>query len=226
MLKIRDLSVTYGDNTVFNNVSIDLEIGKINGFVGSNGSGKTTFFNVLYRFIKNFGGKYTGQIELNEENLKRSSIAYFMQDNYFYPNITGREYLSIISSSHNNKIVFELNNVFELPLDQFIETYSTGMKKKLAILGVLKLDRKIYIFDEPYSGLDVEGVYILDRFIQRLSIKGKTILLSSHILDVLRNRCDNFHFIHSGSIHHFKDIDQFSYSKMLSKKYDDIIDKY
>lgn len=226
MFKIRDLSVTYGESTVFCNVSIDLEIGKINGFVGSNGSGKTTFFNVLYRIIKNFGGKYTGQIELNGEILKRSSIAYFMQENYFYPNITGREYLSIISSSDNNKFVLELNNVFELPLDQFIETYSTGMKKKLAILGVLKLDRNVYIFDEPYSGLDMEGVYILDRFIHRLSIKGKTILLSSHILDVLRNRCDNFYFIHSGSIHHFKDIDQLSYSKMLSKKYDDIIDKY
>jgi len=221
MIKISNLSASYGRHTVFNDVSVCFDTGKVIGILGSNGSGKTTFFNILYRFLENYGGTCHGKLQYKASELQRSNIAYLMQDFYFYPYITGSEYLSLIGSDNDNNPVFKSNNIFELPLDDLVETYSEGMKKKLVLSGLLQLNRDIYLFDEPYSGLDLEGVHILNRLIDKLNEYGKTVLIASHILDAIKNISDDFYFIHDKSIKRIDDIDQFDYLKWLDKKLDD-----
>ncbi len=225
MINIRNLTAGYSSETVFDEVSLRLRLNKVHGFIGSNGSGKTTFFNVIYNFIRNYNGYYEGIITFNDKPLKRSDIAYLMSENYFYPMITGGEYLSIINTTHKTTGT-EIEHMMELPLDAYIDTYSSGMKKKLALAGVLKLDRQIYMFDEPYRGMDFDGVYILNKVIERLKKKGKTVLISSHILGAIKDVCDTFYHIHSGTINEINNVNDFSYLTELSKKYDDTIDNY
>ena len=221
MIEISNLSARYGHHTVFDDVSVTFNTKRIIGILGSNGSGKTTFFNSLYRFLENYGGSFKGALLYKGSKLKRTDIAYLMQDFYFYPNITGREYISLIKAENSDDPIFKSDNIFEIPLDDMIETYSEGMKKKLVLSGVIKLNRNIYLFDEPYSGLDLEGVHILNRLIKKLKEHGKSVFIASHILDAIKNISDEFYFIHENSISKINSIEQFDYLKVLDKKLDE-----
>jgi len=223
MIELSNLSASYGRHTVFSDVSICFNTEQIIGILGSNGSGKTTFFNILYRFLENYGGTCEGKLQFNGREIERSNFAYLMQDFYFYPYITGSEYLSLIRSDTNDKPIFKSDNIFEIPLDDLVETYSEGMKKKLALSGLLQLNRDIYLFDEPYSGLDLEGVHILNRLINKLKENEKTVLIASHILDAIKNIGDQFYFIHDRFINKIDNIEEFDYLKWLDKKLDDKI---
>ena len=91
-----------------------------------------------------------------------------------------------------------MQGFLKLPLDELIETYSTGMRKKLALLGILKQEKSIFLLDEPFNGLDLETNKILELIILKLKEKGKTIFLSSHIMDPLLSLCDQIHFLEHG----------------------------
>jgi ABC-2 type transport system ATP-binding protein len=93
-----------------------------------------------------------------------------------------------------------MEQLFLLPLDQVIDQYSTGMKKKLALLGVLKQDKPILILDEPFNGLDMETCRIIHLIILQLKEKGKTIIVTSHILETLTNLCDYIHLLEGGKV--------------------------
>ena len=80
-------------------------------------------------------------------------------------------------------------------MDNLVDTYSTGMKKKLALLGVLKLDKPILLLDEPFSGVDIETIETIKILLKKLSKKNKTIVISSHLIDVMANFCDYIHHI-------------------------------
>lgn len=196
MLKIENIFVSFGKNKVLNGLSLSAEMGEVHGIVGLNGSGKTTFFNTLAGIVK----PDSGNILLNENNVRRLDTGFVETENYFYSNITGNEYLNIFPSSNEKFILDAFNDLFKLPLDSIIETYSNGMKKKLAIMGVLKQDKQIYIFDEPFNGLDMETCKILEIVIDILRGKNKTILISSHILESLTDVCTNIHLLKDGVI--------------------------
>jgi ABC-2 type transport system ATP-binding protein len=90
--------------------------------------------------------------------------------------------------------------VFELPLNQYAETYSTGMKKKLALLGILLQKNDILILDEPFNGVDIHSNMIIAEIIKRLKNSNKTILISSHIFSTLSENCDEIHLLKNGAI--------------------------
>ncbi len=91
-----------------------------------------------------------------------------------------------------------LQDYFKLPLNELIENYSTGMKKKLALLGILKQDRPVFILDEPFNGLDLETNKILEIIITTLKQKNKTIFVSSHIIEPLLAICDKIYLLQNG----------------------------
>jgi len=173
-----------------------METGKTHGFVGLNGAGKTTLLNTLYAFLKPKEGIITFQDRL----LERRDIAYLEAENYFYTYMTGREYLGLFPAGTSDFSIESWQELFSLPLDEITENYSTGMRKRLALLAVLKLDKPILILDEPFNGLDLEGTYLLSLILDRLHERKKTIIVTSHIYETLTGCCDYIHYLVNGLI--------------------------
>jgi ABC-2 type transport system ATP-binding protein len=196
MIEIKQLSVSFGEHIVLSDLSTSFEEPGVHGLVGLNGSGKTTLFNVMssYLYAKN------GEVLRDGKKLHFMDVAYLETNNYFFPDITGGEYLSVFPQKNDRFKLEVWTEIMHLPLDELVSNYSTGMKKKLALLGLLKLDRPVYILDEPFNGLDLESNKILEIIIDELKSSGKTVLLSSHILSPLLNICDSIQFLEKGRI--------------------------
>lgn len=194
MLEIKNISVSFKDKNVLQNLNLEIEEGIILGILGKNGAGKTTLFESLYQ-----SQKYTGEILWKNHKLLRENISYLETENYFYPYITGREYLSYFAKDKLSKTI-ELAEKFQLPLEKYVQYYSSGMKKKLALIGMLMLDKPINILDEPFNGVDFEGVYLLYDIIQELKQSNKMVIISSHIIETLFHTCDRIVTLESGLI--------------------------
>lgn len=212
MLTIRNLQVEYKKQSlILKGITLSMESGKIHGIVGLNGAGKTTLLNTLYGFIR----PVKGSILYNDNPLHRRDIAYLEAENYFYPYMTGREYLDLFPAGENGFQVDNWQKLFNILLNDITENYSTGMKKKLALLGVLKPDKPILILDEPFNGLDLESAHILTLILQQLREKGKTILVTSHVFETLTSGCDYIHHINNGMIEQSYSQEQFGMLKEL-----------
>lgn len=194
MIEIINLTAGYGKTPVMRQLSARFNGAAVHGIVGLNGAGKSTFFNVLARVKK----QAAGEILLNNQPIKRSDTGYLETGNFFYSSITGREYLNIFPSSNSGFQLESLQQLFRLPLDDLTEHYSTGMKKKLALLAILKQDKPVYILDEPFNGLDMETNKALEAIIDKLKQKGKLVLVSSHIMEPLLQTCDFIHYLAGG----------------------------
>lgn len=194
MLEIKNISVSFKDKNVLQNLNLEIEEGIILGILGKNGAGKTTLFESLYQ-----SQKYSGEILWKNQKLLRENISYLETENYFYPYITGREYLSYFAKDKLPKTI-ELAEKFQLPLDKYVQYYSSGMKKKLALIGMLLLDKPINILDEPFNGVDFEGVHLLYDIIRELKQSNKMVIISSHIIETLFHTCDRIVTLESGLI--------------------------
>jgi ABC-2 type transport system ATP-binding protein len=204
MITINNLSVSYGKIKVLNSLNLIIPENSIAGIVGLNGSGKTTLFNAVFGF-KNID---SGEILIHSEKLTKKSISYLPAENYFYPLITGREYLSLFKNERFD--TDRWNELFTLPLDTVIDEYSTGMKKKLALMGVIRMDKPVILLDEPFNSLDMESCRILRLVLLRFKKTGKTVIVSSHILETLTNLCDSIHCLENGNIKYSKSKEHFT----------------
>lgn len=204
MITIKNLDVSYtNDDKVIDSLNLTLAEHVIHGIVGLNGSGKTTLLNAIYGLKK----INAGEINCDQAPLSKKEMSYLLAENFFYSNITGREYLSLFKNALFN--VDKWNELFSLPLDQIIDTYSTGMKKKLAVLGILKQDKPVMILDEPFNGLDIETCRIIRSILMRLKEKGKTVIITSHIIETLTNLCDHIHYLEKGKVKFSKEKKEF-----------------
>lgn len=195
MISINKLSVSYtGKKRVIENLSLYMDEGNIHGIAGLNGSGKTTLLLTIFGLKK----PDTGTINSDRLEMTKRNISYLPTESYFYTYTTGREYLALFKNK--NFDTEKWNELFGLPLDQVIDDYSSGMKKKLALLGVLKQDKPIMILDEPFNNLDIETIRALRTVLQKMKAKGKTIIITSHIIETLTNLCDNIHYLENGRI--------------------------
>lgn len=194
MISVQNLVVRFNDHEVLKNITIDFETGLVHGVVGLNGAGKTTFFNVLAKMPT----PRSGELKQNGKTLGIKDTAYLETGNFFFSRITGNEYLKIFRKTNAGFNLVALQDYLKLPLDELIENYSTGMKKKLALLAVLKQDKPVFILDEPFNGLDLETNKILEIIILSLKQKQKTVFVSSHIIDPLLSVCDKIHLIENG----------------------------
>lgn len=194
MLEIKNLNVEFKNQKVLNGLDLAIEEGCILGILGKNGAGKTTLFESLYQ-----SHRFSGSITWKNERLKRNMISYLETENYFYPYITGEEYLSYFSSEKEADIS-EIIQKFNLPLKKYVQYYSSGMKKKLALIGMLMMDKPINILDEPFNGVDFEGVHILYDIIKQLKSENKIVIISSHIIETLFHTCDSIAVLQQGKI--------------------------
>jgi ABC-2 type transport system ATP-binding protein len=113
--------------------------------------------------------------------------------------MTGREYLRLLVQARNMEVPdLDAKNIFDLPLDEYVVHYSTGMQKKIALLGVLLQKNELIILDEPFNGVDIQSNILISAIIQQLKASGKTVLISSHIFSTLRDVCDCIYLLKDG----------------------------
>src|ERR1700741_1479582 len=130
MISVNNVSISFGGKQVLQCDEVIFELGKTHGIIGLNGAGKTTFFNIISIFLK----PDSGQILMNGSPLLRNELAYLETNNFFYSNITGNEYLNIFPSTNKQFSLDNITQALQLPLNDLIESASTGRKKKLALL--------------------------------------------------------------------------------------------
>jgi ABC-2 type transport system ATP-binding protein len=204
MIQLVNLSKSFGSNIVLRGLHLSFEEGLVYGIVGENGSGKTTLFKCITGLES-----YYGQVISPFDHLK-DHIGYLPTDLFFFSKMTGREYLRLICNARRiQENDLDLKNIFDLPLDQYAQTYSTGMKKKLALTAILIQPNDIYILDEPYNGVDIHSNMIITEIIHQLKALGKTVLISSHIFSTLKETCDHIHVIENGQVTRSVDRDEF-----------------
>lgn len=193
MIKIENLSKHYGKKHILKDINVSFQKGHVYGIVGENGSGKTTLFKCIAG-LEN----YEGQISSDYKMLK-NEIGLLLTEPYFFPRLTGKEYIQLLlNASGAPKTNIEDGNIFDLPLNDYALSYSTGMKKKLALTAILLQENNYYILDEPFNGVDIQGNMIIVEIINKLKELGKTILISSHIFSTLSEVCDEILVLKEG----------------------------
>ena len=191
MLQIHNLHLAIGNKSILKGVEASFEKGKVYGILGKNGAGKTTFFRTLFGFYH----AQQGNISYQDGHLEKNKMSFLETENYLYPYMRGIEYLLLIKKDEQQ--IEKWNRIFDLPLQQLTQEYSTGMKKKLAFMGVLIQDREIMLLDEPFNGVDLESNEKIISIINQL--KGyKTLLVSSHILSTLSEISDHIFVMDEG----------------------------
>jgi ABC-2 type transport system ATP-binding protein len=193
MIKINGLSKSYGNNEVLKSISMEFSKGKVYGIVGENGAGKTTLFRCIAGLES-----YSGEIVSDITPLK-NHLGLLLTDPFFFSKITGKEYIRLLCNARGKKnIDIDQKNIFDLPLNQYASTYSTGMKKKLAITAILLQENDYFILDEPFNGVDIQSNIIMTEIILKLKELRKIVLVSSHIFSTLSDTCDEIHLFKKG----------------------------
>jgi len=193
MIKINGLSKSYSNNEVFKNISMEFSKGKAYGIVGENGAGKTTLFRCIAGLES-----YNGEIISDITPLK-NHLGLLLTDPFFFSKITGKEYIRLLCNARGKtSLELDSKNIFDLPLNQYASTYSTGMKKKLAITAILLQENEYFILDEPFNGVDIQSNIILTEIILKLKELNKIVVISSHIFSTLSDTCDEIHLLRKG----------------------------
>ncbi len=210
MLKIENLTKTYGTKKAVNDLSLHIKPGEIYGFIGHNGAGKTTTIKSVVGILEFDEGKITiDGISVKDRPLDAKKIIAYIPDNPdLYDYMSGVQYLNFISDvfkiekSVRSGRIDEYARKFDMLSDlaQPISSYSHGMKQKLAIISALIHEPKLIIMDEPFVGLDPKAVFMVKGLMREICDKGGAIFFSTHVLDVAEKLCDKIAIIKNGTL--------------------------
>jgi ABC-2 type transport system ATP-binding protein len=204
-ISVRDLSKKYGERMAVSHINFDVPLGTVCGFVGPNGSGKTTTMRMLLGLISHTGGN--GQVldaSIDEPAKYLSRVGAMIEGPAFYPALTGAENLRVLATLGG----FPQERVQTL-LDQVglggrakskYKTYSLGMKQRLGIAAALLPNPKLLMLDEPTNGLDPEGIQEVRALLRSLADNGTTVFVSSHLLSELEIISDYLVMLRKGEV--------------------------
>ena len=205
-LEVRNVSKVFKEGTAVEGISFKVENGKIIGFVGHNGSGKTVLFKCICGFYAVTDGEITinGKVVGIGEQMPRN-IAFIIEEPAFLGDYNGRRNLEFLYELRNKRNPEHIRKIMEkvcLDYDsrKKVSKYSLGMKQRLAIAQVLMDDQPILIMDEPMNGLDRQGIRDIRELILEEKKKGKIILLASHNSADIEYLCDEVYELENGKI--------------------------
>jgi ABC-2 type transport system ATP-binding protein len=210
VLEARTLTKRYSGVPAVRNVSFTVRPGEILGYLGPNGSGKTTTVNLIIGLLEPTGGEVLADGRDIRQDLVgfRRRVGYVPEEPNLYPFLSGREYLQLVGRLREiearalDRRVEGLLELFGLGLDaeQSIGSYSKGMRQKILISAALLHDPDVLIFDEPLSGLDATVALVFKHLVRTLADRGKTILYSSHVLEVVERLCSRVIVLRRGEV--------------------------
>ena len=210
MLEIKNLLKIYGTKKAVDNLTVDVPDGEICAFIGHNGAGKTTTLKAIAGIIDFDGGeiKVDGK-SIKTEPLEVKKIIGYLPDNPdLYENLKGIDYLNFVADVYEIDADTRKNRIEEYAkrlkiyddLKAVISTYSHGMKQKLALVSVFLHKPRLYLFDEPFVGLDPISSHELKKIMDEECENGASFFYSTHILEVAEKICSSIVIIKKGKL--------------------------
>ncbi|MCD1277470.1 ABC transporter ATP-binding protein [Streptococcus sinensis] len=210
MLEIKGLTGGYINIPVLKDISFEVGDGQLVGLIGLNGAGKSTTINEIIGFLT----PYKGEIRIDGLQLRenpsayRKKIGFIPETPSLYEELTLREHIEMVAMAYDieQEAAFErvakLLEIFRLKdkLDWFPVHFSKGMKQKVMIICAFVVDSSLFIVDEPFLGLDPVAIADLIQLLDEEKKKGKSILMSTHVLDSAEKMCDSFVILHKGQV--------------------------
>ncbi|MFD2761552.1 ABC transporter ATP-binding protein [Lentibacillus juripiscarius] len=231
-IKLTNLAKSYRKHKAVKDLNLEVQKGELFGFLGPNGAGKTTTIKMLTGLLEPTSGSAEIRgIDIWQHPIDaKKKIAYVPDQPNLYPKLTGWDYLEFVAS------------VFQIPQDQFqskakellqlfslseqandlIESYSHGMKQKIAICGALTSNPDVLFMDEPTVGLDPKSARTLKNLLRELCDNGMTVFLSTHILEIAEQMCDRVGIIFEGDIIALGTMDELKASDDADQSLEDI----
>ena len=232
ILSINNLTKKYNKYVhAVNNVSLEIKKGNVYGILGPNGSGKSTTLGIVLNVVNKTSGTYSwfgGKLDTHEALKKVGAI---IERPNFYPYMTAKQNLELVCKIKNidySKVQEKLTLVGLVDRENSkFNTFSLGMKQRLAIASALLNDPEILILDEPTNGLDPQGIHQIRDIIRLIASQGTTILLASHLLDEVEKVCSHVLVLQKGKILYSGTVDGMSsnegYFELQSENKDTLI---
>ena len=203
VLEIKNLTKNFGSFKAVNNLSLTVEKGNVFGILGPNGSGKTTTLGMVLDVLNPSEGSYSWYGDSQRTN-NRKKIGSILEHPIFYPELSGYKNLeisSLIKGIDESRIEEVLTRVDLIKRkDSPFSSYSLGMKQRLALAAALLSNPEVLVLDEPTNGLDPEGIRQMRELIISIAKEGKTIIISSHILDEIQKMCTHYAILKDGKL--------------------------
>ncbi len=210
MIEAHDLAMSYGDAVALRGIRFAIPAGQVCGFLGPNGAGKSTTIKLLAGILRPTAGRarICGHDVLTSPLEAKRALGYVPEGAALYTLLTPREHLALVSDLHElppadaaarTAQLLELFGLAALA-DRRIDTLSKGQRQKVAIACALLHDPKVVLLDEPLDGLDANAALVMKDVIRGLAERGRAVLYSSHVLDVVERTCDRTIIIDKGAI--------------------------
>src|SRR3954469_10051283 len=202
-VEIRGLSKRFRGFTAVDDLSFDIEAGRVTGFLGPNGAGKSTTLRALLGLVRPTSGSATfGGLRYDELANPPPSVGAVLEDASFHPGRTARNHLRVLAAAggHPARRVDEVLSAVGLrdAADRRVKGYSTGMRQRLAIAAALLGDPQVLVLDEPTNGLDPPGIRWIRTLIRDHAGQGRAVLISSHVLAEVAQSVDDVVVIADG----------------------------
>lgn len=210
MIEFQDVSKTYGATQALKNLKLSIPEGQIVGLIGHNGAGKSTTIKSLVSVINPTSGKIlVDGLDLASHRLTiKQKIGYVADSPDLFLRLTAQEFWDLVAASYGlnmqdyeNRLV-DLLGLFDFAEHRYevIETFSHGMRQKVFVIGALLSDPDIWVLDEPMTGLDPQAAFDLKQLMRAHADKGKTVLFSTHVLEVAEQICDRLAILKKGEL--------------------------
>lgn len=207
---IKNVSKSFDGIEVLHDVNLDLEEGKIYGFIGRNGSGKSVLFKIICGlYYPTSGSVLVDGVDIHKKDVFPNDMRVLIEKPNFLPNLTGLENLKLLASIQNKITEEDITLILDKlnlkkDMNKLYHKYSLGMKQKLAVAQVFMENPKMMIFDEPFNGIEEKTVEVIKKILLEEKKNGKIILISSHIKEDIEELADTIYFVDAGSVNSYR----------------------